>query len=241
VDRRLDNIWRAYVSTRVEGINLHDIPNYASPAITDFRGQNFLLGIKPGVTRDTRDSPILPTAGSFLDVGYEQALGSHTFGIGTAEFTKFYTSDYFQRKDGRGKHVLAIRSQLGFAGTNTPVYERFFGGGIGSLRGFTFRGVGPVENALYVGGRFQFVNSLEYQIPVLASEKLFLVAFVDHGTVERDFSIRDYRVAAGFGFRIMTPLSPAPLALDFAFPLRKSPLDNTLMFSFSFGGVFGGR
>jgi outer membrane protein insertion porin family len=241
VDRRLDPIWRAYVSARIEGVNLHDIPYWASPAITDFAGQSTVLGVRPGVSRDTRDSPILPTSGSLLDVGFEQVFGTYSFPIGTAEYTQFFTSDFLQRKDGRGKHVLAVRTQLAVAGSNTPVFERFYAGGYQSLRGFTFRGVGPVENGLFVGGTFSFLNSIEYQVPILASEKLFLVGFVDHGTVERDVAIRNYRVSAGFGFRIMTPLSPAPLALDFAFPLVKAPWDNRQMFSFSFGGVFGGR
>jgi outer membrane protein assembly factor BamA len=241
LDRRLDPIWRAYVSTRVEGVNLHDIPPWAGPDITNFQGQSNVVGIRPGVSRDTRDSPILPTAGSLIDVGYEQVFGTYTYPLATAEYTQFFTSDFFQRKDGRGKHVLAIRSQLAVAGSDTPVYDRFYAGGYQSLRGFSFRGVGPVENALFVGGTFSWLNSIEYQVPVLASEKLFLVGFVDHGTVERSVEIKNYRVSAGFGFRIMTPLSPAPLALDFSFPIVKAPWDIKQVFSFSFGGVFGGR
>jgi outer membrane protein assembly factor BamA len=241
LDRRLDPIWRAYVSTRVEGINVHDVPDYASPAITDYIGQSTAIGVRPGVTRDTRDSPILPTSGSLIDVGYEQVFGTYSYPLATAEYTQFFTSDFLQRKDGRGKHVLALRSQIAIAGSNTPVYDRLYAGGYQSLRGFTFRGVGPVENALFTGGRFSFLNSVEYQVPVLASEKLFFVGFVDHGTVENTVEIRNYRVSVGFGFRIMTPLSPAPLALDFAFPVTRAPWDNKQMFSFSFGGVFGGR
>ena len=241
LDRRLDPIWRAYVSTRIEGVNLHDIPYYAPPAITDYTGQSTVIGIRPGVSRDTRDSSILPTSGSLIDVGVEQNFGTYTYPIGTAEYTQFFTSDFLQRKDGRGKHVLALRSQIAVAGSDTPVYDRFYAGGYQSLRGFSFRGVGPSENDLFTGGKFSFLNSVEYQVPILASEKLFAVGFIDHGTVENSVEIKNYRVSAGFGFRIMTPLSPAPLALDFSFPLVKAPQDVKQMFSFSFGGVFGGR
>jgi outer membrane protein insertion porin family len=62
--------------------------------------------------------------------------------------------------------------------------------------------------------------------------------FVDFGTVERDLAIRgeNFRVAPGFGLRINVPaLGPAPLALDFAFPLHSAPGDNEQMFSFFFG------
>ena len=42
-----------------------------------------------------------------------------------------------------GRHVIAIRSQMAFAGNDAPVFERFYAGGFQSLRGFAFRGVGP--------------------------------------------------------------------------------------------------
>ena len=107
--------------------------------------------------------------------------------------------------------------------------------------GFTFRGVGPYENNLNVGGTFAFLNTLEYQLPLLASDKLWFVTFVDHGTVERDVSIRDYRVSVGAGLRVVVPaLGPLPIALDFAYPLTKSPFDQKQIFSF-YVGWFGGQ
>ncbi|MBX9627771.1 MAG: outer membrane protein assembly factor BamA, partial [Gemmataceae bacterium] len=241
IDRRLDPIWRASFTTRVEGVNVKNVPWYAPASISEDVGSHFLLGLRAGLTRDTRDSFLVPTSGSVLDLGFEQVLGSYTFPIGSADFTKFFSSEYLQREDGSGKHVLAVRSSLQVAGADAPVFERFYAGGFGSLRGFSFRGVGPTENQLKTGGTFAFLNTLEYQIPILQNDKLYFVTFLDHGTVESDVSIRDYRVAAGFGFRISVPaLGPVPLALDFAFPLNKNPNDNTQMFSFSLG-LTGGR
>lgn len=240
LDRRLDPIWNASFTTRVEGVNINNIPAWAGPAITDYAGSHFLLGLRGGITRDTRDSFIYPTAGSVIDVGMEQLLGDYAVPIGTAEITKFFSTKYLAREDGSGKHVFALRSQVSVAGGNDPVYERFFAGGFRSLRGFTFRGVGPVQNELFVGGTFAFLNSAEYQVPILASDKLFFVTFLDHGTVESDVSIRNYRVSAGFGFRIAVPaLGPLPIALDFAFPLSKAPWDQRQLFSF-YVGLFGG-
>jgi outer membrane protein assembly complex protein YaeT len=238
--RFLDNlIWRANASVRAEDVNISNIPYWASPAITNYAGHSFVLGLRGGLNRDTRDSYLLPTKGSVLDIGYEQVFGSYQFPIGTAEFSKYMT--LFQRKDGSGKQVLASRTQLAVAGSNAPVFERFFAGGFRSLRGFTFRGVGPYENQLNVGGTFAFLNSLEYQFPVLASDKLWLVAFVDHGTVERSVEITNYRVAVGAGLRIVVPaMGPMPIALDFAVPLHQGPYDQKQVFSF-YVGWFGGQ
>jgi len=240
VDRRLDPIWKASASARIEGVHIGDIPWYAPPSIAGDAGTHFLLGLSGGLNRDTRDSYIYPTSGSVLDFRVEQVLGSTAFPIGTVEGTKFLSSQYLQREDGSGKHVLALRSQVAVAGGNAPVYERFYAGGFRSLRGFTFRGVGPNELGLFTGGTFSFLNTVEYQIPILANDKLHFVTFVDHGTVEKDVSIRNYRVAAGFGFRIAVPaLGPLPIALDFAFPITKAPWDNRQIFSF-YVGLFGG-
>ena len=241
LDRRLDPIWKASLSTRVEGVNVKDVPPYATPAIADDKGTHFLVGLRAGLNRDTRDSYVYPTKGNVFDVGFEQVLGDYTFPSATAEFTQFISSKYLAREDGSGRHVLGIRTQVAVAGTNAPVYERFYAGGIRSFRGFSFRGVGPFENNLAVGGTFSFLNTIEYQIPVLPSDKMFLVAFVDHGTVERKFEIKDYRVSVGTGLRIAIPaLGPLPLALDFAVPIVKGSGDHKQLFNFSVG-VFGSQ
>ena len=136
--------------------------------------------------------------------------------------------------------MLAVRSQLSVEGGNAPVFERFYAGGFRSLRGFSYRGVGPNTDGYFTGGTFSFLNTLEYQVPILPSDKLYFVTFLDHGTVEENVQIKNYRVAAGFGFRIAIPmLGPAPLAFDFAFPINRASWDNKQLFSF-YVGLFGG-
>lgn len=246
IDRRLDPIWRASFTTRIEGVNVKRLPGDAPDSIRRDEGQSTVLGLRPGITRDTRDSYIFPTSGSVLDLAYEQVLGDYTVPIGTAEFTKFFSSDFLQRRDGSGKHVFAVRSQISATSDDAPIFERFFAGGFRSLRGFSFRGMGPVDtsvfgNRYFTGGSFSFLNTLEYQIPLNAKDSLFFVTFLDHGTVERTVTIKDYRVSAGFGFRVGIPaLGPVPVAFDFAFPLNKTQGDNRQVFAF-YIGLFGGQ
>ncbi len=240
LDRRLDPLWRASFMTRVEGINISRVPWFAPPEIAEDVGTHFLLGLRAGLTRDSRDSYIYPTQGGVFDIAFEQVLGSNAFPIGTVEWTQFFSSRYLAREDGSGRHVLGLRSMLAVTAGNAPVYERFYGGGIRSMRGFTFRGMGPFENNLAVGGTFLWMNTIEYQIPLLANDKLHWAIFVDHGTVERDVAIRNYRVSVGTGLRISVPaLGPLPLAFDIAVPVVRGPNDIRQLFNFSVG-VFGG-
>ncbi len=238
LSRRLSPAWQANLTTRIEEVEVKNVPSFAPPAITDNLGWHFLAGFRGGLTRDTRDSYLYPSRGNVFDIGYEQVTGDYNYGIGTTRFTQFMTTH--QRDDGSGKHVLALRTQLSLASSQTPVYDRFYAGGFGTIRGFTYRGVGPQFDGLHTGGTLSFLNTIEYQIPILPSDKLFFVTFLDHGTVEQNIDIKNYRVTAGFGFRIAVPmLGPMPIALDFAFPLNRMDGDNQQMFSF-YMGMFGG-
>src|SRR5262249_40832645 len=75
LDRQIDPIWRVSGTTRVEEVTLTNIPFWAPPAITEDAGSHFLLGLRGGITRDSRDSFIFPTSGSVFDFGVEQVLG----------------------------------------------------------------------------------------------------------------------------------------------------------------------
>lgn len=234
VGRRLGRYWNFNAGARIEGIGIYNVPFFAPPQITDDAGDSFLTGLRAGLNYDTRDSFLRPTSGTLVDISYEQGLGTYTFPLFSVEANKYWT--IYERPDGSGRHVLAARSQLGIAGANTPVYERFFAGGFRSLRGFEFRGVGPNVDGFMVGGDFMFLNSIEYQLPVLANDQLYFVGFVDSGTVEENITIQNYRVSAGVGVRVVVPmLGPVPIALDFGFPIVKAPTDREQVFSFWVG------
>jgi outer membrane protein assembly factor BamA len=235
IGRRLNEYWQANIGGRIENIGIHDVSQFAPVDYQSVVGNNFLVAGRVGATRDSRDSFLRPTSGSLLDFAVEECTGDHTFTLATVDANKYFT--IWQRRDGSGKQVLAVHSQFGWASDNTPVYERYFAGGFRTLRGFQFRGVSPDINGFKVGGDFLFLNSLEYQVPVMANDSVYLVGFVDSGTVSPTIShIDDYRVSAGFGIRFVVPmLGPVPIALDFGFPIVKGPADNTQVFNFWMG------
>ena len=232
--KQLNRYWSVAATARVEQVGVSGVLPWAPPDLLNAQGHHLLAGPRIGVIRDDRDSFLRPTQGGMVEAAFEQIFGSYTFPIVTVEGSRYFTT--YQRPDGSGRHVIALRSQLGFTGSNTPVFERFYAGGFNSLRGFQFRGVGPSVNGFMIGGDFMFLNTVEYQVPIKANDQFYVVAFVDHGTVESNVSLQNYRVSAGFGVRLTVPmLGPVPIAIDFGFPIMRAPSDRTQVVAFYIG------
>ncbi|HJQ80908.1 MAG TPA: BamA/TamA family outer membrane protein, partial [Lacipirellulaceae bacterium] len=231
-----ENDVSATLAYRAENVNIRNISAPALDELAEVEGDNSLHGFRLGIANDTRDSPFLATQGHFVEVSFEQVIGSFVYPRGTLDARKYFLLR--ERPDHSGRHVLTLSTSVGLTGKDTPIYENFYAGGYSTLRGFDFRGVSPVDPTfgVRVGGEFKWVNSVEYLFPLTADDMIHGVAFVDFGTVERDIEIEDFRVAPGFGFRITVPaMGPAPIALDFGFPVLSADFDDEQMFSFNIG------
>jgi outer membrane protein insertion porin family len=205
--------------------------------ILDQKGSHFITTIKPAIIRDTTDSRIFPTEGSRASLSWEQygvIGGDLTMSKIVARYDWYYTlyQDLFDRKT-----VFVQRNEVGAILGSSQFYERFYGGGIGGLRGFRFRGVSPRQGGLNdpVGGDFEWFSSGEVNFPIY-EEMLRGVVFVDIGTVEQDITINSIRSDVGAGVRVVIPFfGKLPLALDVAFPVTKASGDRTQVLSFSLG------
>ena len=206
------------------------------PKYQEMLGDNTLHGFKLSMANDTRDSAFLATSGHYFELSGEQVLGSFTYPRAMLDGRQYWLLK--ERPDHSGRQVLSYATQLGFTGANTPLYDNYFAGGFSTLRGYSFRGASPVEQGIQAGGEFMWVNSLEYLFPLTADDMLHGVVFTDFGTVEPSVEVKgqDFRVAPGFGLRITIPaMGPAPIALDFAFPVHSAPTDDKQIFSFNIG------
>jgi outer membrane protein insertion porin family len=219
---------------RAENVEISN-PDVPTPQLlADVVGDNLLLTAGGALTWDTRDSPLLPSEGQFAELTYTQGIEDFQYPRVDLEATQYFT--VFSRPDGTGKHILSVGGQAGYTGDDTPIFERYFAGGFQSLRGFEFRGVGPREFGINIGGQFLVAGSVQYMFPLLANDALHGVLFSDFGTVEEDVEIEDFRASVGTGLRITIPaFGPAPLAFDFAFPIAKADGDETQIFSFYVG------
>jgi len=208
------------------------------PDLNAVLGNNALFGFQVGLAHDTRDNAFLATEGHLLRASFEETVGTYTFPrweISGQQFFKIY-----ENIDHSGRHVLSLSATVAQTGSDTPIFERYFGGGFSTLRGFAFRGVSPRDPAtgMVVGGDFELLTSIQYLFPITADDMLRGVFFLDSGTIEpssKDWN-ENFRVSPGFGLRIVIPMmGPAPIALDFAFPVVTAPGDQRQVFSFFVG------
>ena len=127
---------------------------------------------------------------------------------------------------------------MGESTEDLPANKRFYAGGGGSVRGYEFQTVGPLDDDDDpLGGRSLVEVSAEVRTRV--TDEIGLVPFVDGGTVF-DTAYPDFdetlRWAAGIGLRYFTAVGP--VRVDFAFPLNGRDDDDAFQFYVSFGQAF---
>ena len=120
-----------------------------------------------------------------------------------------------------------------------PADERLYAGGGGSIRGYAYQSVGPLdEDDDPIGGRSVLELSAELRFKL--TNRLGMVTFLDGGSAFASAfpdSSEDLQWAAGLGFRYFTPIGP--LRLDVGFPLdRRKNIDDAFQIYVSIGQAF---
>ncbi|MCX7958939.1 MAG: outer membrane protein assembly factor BamA, partial [Deltaproteobacteria bacterium] len=215
---------------------------------------------------DSRNNRIYPSKGQFHSVSTE--LASSVFGSEN-EFMRTYLKDnfYFQLPY---YIVLKAAATIGyitpFGSSGIPISERFYVGGMYSVRGFTLRSISPfLEVAkygidpsseldiFYSGGNKQLILNLELEFPIIQQAGIRGVFFFDAGNAydEKSFFFDDpyydfplgLLYSWGFGFRWFSPMGP--LRFEWGFPLTRRTLpgtniyiDDTFKFEFTIGSSF---
>ncbi len=191
---------------------------------------------------DTRDNQLEPRTGHKIDVGATYAgLGGDvdTFTI-SAQGQKYWNLKW--------DSILSLSGEMAFVDgigdDDIPIFERMFLGGGRTLRGFEFRDVGPRDtgytNDVY-GGQSLGYATLEYTVPII--DTIRAAVFYDAGFVNEDSwdpSPGDLYSDVGVGVRLRLPISPLPLALDYAFPVTSpdSEADKGGQFNFYLNSQF---
>ena len=124
-----------------------------------------------------------------------------------------------------------------------PDYEKFYLGGIDTIRGFPTRSIAvtytdPVTGIEYeVGGNIMWFSNVEYHFPLVKAGGLRGLVFYDAGNVyESDWDINDIKQSVGAGLRWLSPMGP--MRLEWGYVIDPEPGEDTNNWEFSMGGTF---
>ncbi len=219
---------KAGLSYQLFRTEISDVVDEASADLKAEQGRNTISVGGVSVSFDSRDNRFDPTKGVFAFTSSDLAGG---IVAGDKDFYRAQAgaSHYVPHGD---RFVLESRVRAGLVkaygdSDEVPIFERFFGGGAGTIRGFEERRVGPRDPNSNdpIGGEAIFVGTLEEVMTIVKDERgrsiLKGSTFVDVGNVWRrvnEFG-ESFKSGAGVGARVNTPIGP--LRLDLGFPLNQ--------------------
>ncbi|MBW6486428.1 MAG: outer membrane protein assembly factor BamA [Syntrophobacterales bacterium] len=223
-----------YIGYRLAIDNVKDILPTASIYTIRQAGETMSSGLTLTLTRDSTDDVMFPTTGSKNSASVEYTGGPL---LGDVSYTRTGVSStwFFPLPLDT---VLGLRGRMGAitgnAGKEIPIYERYYLGGIDSLRGL--REVGPVDPATgeVIGGVSMLNFNVDYTFPLIKKAGMRGVVFFDTGnTWESGYHVTDMRKTAGLGIRWYSPIGP--LRLEWGYVLDKKENESPSRWEFTIG------
>ncbi|MBI5343737.1 MAG: outer membrane protein assembly factor BamA, partial [Deltaproteobacteria bacterium] len=230
---------RGFVTYKLEEVNIFNVLPTAASYIQSQAGATTESSIRGSVRRDTRDDAFFPSEGSVENFSTEVAGGPLG---GSTNFVK-YEADGIKYLPLPWETTLSLRAAAGFVrgygGKQEPIFERYYLGGINSVRGFKTRSLSPQDPATgdLIGGKSMFMANAEFLYPLIPESHLKGVAFLDAGNAyEGQINLSDLRWGAGVGLRWFSPIGP--LRIELGFPLDRRAAEASSQFEFTIGAAF---
>jgi outer membrane protein insertion porin family len=229
---------RLFWNYSLQEYEVSDIDEDASKEIKDLEGKNLASKAAASVVRDTTNRRINPTRGTknTLSLEYAGGLlgGDDSFIKPEYEFSFFHPLFW--------KTVFSWHWDVGWIFENdeddVPDYERFYLGGINTVRGYDYRDISITDSeGDDVGGYKSLYTNVELIFPIKDDMGLLGVLFFDAGNVwDKDETIEpDFYKSIGAGIRWNSPMGP--LRLEYGYPLDDLK-NNNGQFEFTVGQFF---
>ena len=241
-------IWdytRVSLSYRYDVTDISEVTDDASDNVKDLEGENATSSITTGLSYDSRDRAFNTTQGQDHSLRYTYAGlgGDHGFQKVVAELG-WYIPVY------KGL-VTFFHGESGWVeqipGYTLPDYEKFYLGGMNSVRGFEFqdiyiKGINSDGEETEEGGETYVQFNFELSYPLFKDLGIVGVIFYDTGNVygpDETIDLGNLRQAAGYGIRWYSPIGPIRIEgghiLD---PIEENGEDSGVNWEFSMGGAF---
>ncbi len=221
--------------------NISDVADDASQVLKDMTGDNVTSSLSLILRRDSRDRSFNTTRGSINEFVVQYAGGPFS---GDEQFTKYRgrSSWFFPLF---WNTVFMIQGRAGYIQDRGKLstYQKFFLGGINTVRGYDFNTISPIDPDTndYIGGEKMMVYNVEYHFPVLKEQGVVGIVFFDAGNVWTNDSADAYnftglKKSVGAGVRWFSPLGP--LRLEYGWKLDDVPGDDSSgKWEFSIGSI----
>ena len=233
---------------RLEQYTIEDVEDDADKVIKDIEGDNWASTVYASIKRDTTDRRINPTKGTTYQFSTE--YGGGVLG-GDDDFIKYIadTNHYYPIFL---ETIIHLHAQAGYimenGGEEIPPFERFYLGGMNSVRGYEERSISPLyddkdasegyEEGDEKGGNKSFFFNAEYLVPIHKEMGMLGLVFFDTGNAWDDDETVDFDLysSVGAGVRWYSPLGP--LRLEYGYPLDEIDNERKGRVEFSVGQFF---
>jgi outer membrane protein insertion porin family len=215
-------------------------PGQTPTLIQQQRGVSTTSELNTTLAWDSRDVFLAPTRGNrqTLSVNYAGTFlgGDHDFYKVVAD-SSFYVPLPWEM-------VFSVHGRFGYAHPTTtnstlPVGERFFVGGIDTVRGFGYGYAGPKSGFDVIGGNKELIFNLEYIFPLVPEAKVRGVLFFDAGKAfdaGESIQFSALRTSVGAGLRLFLPIGP--VRIEWGYILGRKPDDHWRPIEFTIGTQF---
>jgi outer membrane protein insertion porin family len=217
------------------------LPSLYEIHIKEYGTSSLAVPFTVGWARDSRDSSLAPTDGRFQRANAEWSFaGDVKYLRATYQFQQFVPLSK--------QYTAAFNAELGLGaaagGKSYPVFKNFYGGGLGSVRGFEQGSLGPRDSSdTVLGGTRKLNVNMEILTPFPGAgndRTLRMYGFVDAGMVGGSGGVNananNLRSSIGVGISWISPVGP--LRLAFAKPIKKFDGDKIQTMQFQIGTSF---
>jgi outer membrane protein insertion porin family len=227
---------------RLELKDIYDVSEFASNTIKDQEGESTVSSFTTVFNYNSTDNRLDPSSGTDFEASWEFA------GLGGDEHYSKYVLDARTFWPWRWGTVFSVRGQIGYVhewqDEDVPLDERFYLGGIYTMRGFESREVGPRDiNGEFIGGDTTAFFNFEYIFPLYKELKIKGVTFFDVGNAwgddyfgEDDEAFGSWRYSTGAGIRWLSPLGP--MRFEYGYNLDARDYEANSKFDFMIGRFF---
>ncbi len=229
--------------------NITDVGDDAPSSIE--AGKSLTSAVTPRLSYDTRNHFFVPTEGtrSVTSLKLAGLGGDNRFMRSDASLSWYYP--VFKNFEWGEKFALMLGGRVGYGASWTdrelPLFERYFAGGINSVRGYAYRTLGPREcpedtpdcdDPEVIGGNKQLILKTELHFPILGQWGFRGSVFLDQGQAfgpSQNIRLEDLKRSLGLAMQWQSPIGP--VKLSWAFPLNADPSDHKEVLGFAFGAV----